>query len=120
MPLGWPVVSAKKVMTTPLAFMISGSESKIEMPDVDNAKNFSAVKDELMNILAAENKAPKSKDQIRFIYSGKIINDTDKVADIVNPDIQPPYTLQIMIRPEGSTTPSNSNKSNRNSSCAIF
>ena len=103
--------------------MVSGREAKIEMPDVDNNKSFSAVKDSLMEILTSENIAPKSKDQIRLIYSGRIIKDTDMVESIVNPEIQPPYTLQLMIRPEGSAPPSNNDKPTEHEhkcNCHIF
>lgn len=90
------------IMTTSLAFMITGRENKIEMNDVDCSKTIRELKSEIMNELANDNPTLKVIEQIRFIYSGKFLNDNDKVESIVKKDIEPPYTIQIMIRSESA------------------
>ena len=87
-------------MTTSLAFQKAGLEKKIEINDVDNSTTFGELSNTIMEKLTELNSAPNSAGQIRFIYSGKILKPTDNVKSIVNPDIEPPYTLQILIRRE--------------------
>lgn len=82
--------------------MITGRENKIEMNDVDCSKTIRELKSEIMNELANDNPTLKVIEQIRFIYSGKFLNDNDKVESIVKKDIEPPYTIQIMIRSESA------------------
>lgn len=87
-------------MTTSLAFQKAGLEKKIEINDVANSITFGELSNTIMEKLVELNAAPNSVGQIRFIYSGRILNPNDTVASIVNPEIEPPYTLQILIRRE--------------------
>ncbi|KAK8854238.1 hypothetical protein M9Y10_016797 [Tritrichomonas musculus] len=87
-------------MTTSLAFLKAGLEKKIEINDIDNDVTFDELSNTIMGKLSELHVAPNSAGQIRFIYSGKILNPKDNVGSIRNPDIEPPYTLQILIRPE--------------------
>lgn len=87
-------------MTTSLAFLKAGLEKKIEIPDVSNSTTFGELSNTIFEKLTELNSAPNSAGQIRFFYFGKILKSTDNVGSIANPDIEPPYTLQIHIQRE--------------------
>jgi hypothetical protein len=100
-------------MTTTIAFMVARVEQKIIYPDVDTTTQISALKNRLLPDLQSQNVAVEQADQIRLIYSGRILKDNDQVTCLVNPSIEPPYTLQVLIRPiDAPAGPSRSPQSN--------
>lgn len=90
-------------MTTHVAFMITGCPNKLEYKEAPNSASISSLKDEAMRLMTENNLSlPKTKEQLRLIYSGKILKDTDKLESLVNPDIEPPITFLVMIRSENA------------------
>jgi hypothetical protein len=110
-------------MTTALAFMVARVEEKIVYPDVETTTPISVLKTRLLPDLQSHNVAVEQARQIRLIYSGRILKDTDQVASLVNPSIEPPYTLQVLVRPlDASNTPNPAPQLNRPSQnpCSLF
>jgi hypothetical protein len=96
--------------------MVSRVEQKIIYPDVETTTHISALKNRLVPDLQSHNVAVEQAHQIRLIYSGRILKDTDQVSSLVNPSIEPPYTLQVLVRPLDAPDASNQSPQSNGSS----
>jgi hypothetical protein len=82
--------------------MIARVESKIEYPDVLHTETVGSLKYRLLGDLQKRGVAVKIADQIRLIYCGRILRDPDTVSSFIKAELEPPYTLQVLIRPENA------------------
>jgi hypothetical protein len=91
-------------MTTALAFMIARVEGKIEYPEVLLTETVAALKYRLIGELQKRRVDVQTADQIRLIYCGRILRDADAVSSFIKTELEPPYTLQVLIRPENASS----------------
>ena len=83
--------------------MIGGREEKLQMPEANLNNTIDELRVEIVGLLRSNNIIPpESPNQIRLIYSGKILKGPEKLESVINTSVQPPYTMQLMIRPPGS------------------
>ena len=90
-------------MTTPLGFMVARVEDRIFYSDVCDSDTFGDIKRRLLTDLQAKGVAVSTWNQIRLIFAGRIIKDSESVQSIKNEMVEPPYTLQVMIRGENAS-----------------
>ena len=100
--------------------MVARVENKIDYHDVNNNDTFGSVKGRLLSDLQANGVSVTSQNQIRLIYSGRILKDDDRVGSIRSDLIKPPYTLQVVIRLEGFPSEDQNPPANDNSMCILI
>lgn len=90
-------------MTTILQFMLPGHEEKLSLPEAPLSWTVEEIRHKLLSILKdKKSNPPESSSQIRLIYSGRVLRGSNHLENIINKEIQPPYTFQILIGPPGS------------------
>jgi hypothetical protein len=107
-------------MSTAIAFMVARVEEKIVYPDVDPTTRISALKSRVLPDLQSHNVDVQDAAQIRLIYSGRILQDADQVASIISPEIESPYTFQVLIRPPGAPDQPAQNAKASNDGCILL
>ena len=89
-------------MTVSLAFMLAGVEDKLLLPEAKLSQTVDELRAEVLDLIKSRGiNSAESPQQIRIIYSGKILKGKEPLDSVINQAIQPPYTMQLMIRPKG-------------------
>ena len=82
--------------------MLAGIDDKMTLPEARLTQTVDELRVEVLDLIKSFGvNSAETPQQIRIIYSGKILKGKEPLDSVINQSIQPPYTMQLMIRPKG-------------------